>query len=112
MGSIHDVQFLHHLYVLLFYINDNRRLTNLNDLSNLAEVDEVIMLNNINLTNINGLNGITSFSKMTFVSNDSLTDFCSLTNVLKGISDAQSFGTIYNKYNPSFEDMQAGRCSE
>ncbi|WKK75993.2 hypothetical protein QYS49_00640 [Marivirga salinae] len=93
------------------FIFDNSQLSDLSGLENLVECPKLLILNNIRLVNIEGLEGISSSSDIRIDSNDSLTDFCSLTKFIKANKESIYFIARHNVYNPTIEDMVQDKCS-
>lgn len=94
-----------------FFLSNNNLLTNLNGLENLKQIPQIIILNNLNLISVNGLGGITSSANIGILSNDSLTDFCSLVQFVQANSQTIEFSAGFNSYNPSLEDLINNNCS-
>jgi hypothetical protein len=68
-------------------------------------------MDNLNLISINGLEGITSSSNIGIVSNDSLTNFCSLVQFVQANSQTIQLSAGFNSYNPSLDDLINNKCS-
>lgn len=77
----------------------------------LAECPQLIILNNIRLANINGLEGVSSSSAIRIHSNDSLIDFCALSDFIKTHKETIYFIARHNVYNPTIEDMVQDNCA-
>ncbi|QTD39098.1 hypothetical protein JL193_07590 [Polaribacter batillariae] len=94
-----------------FFLSNNNLLTNLKGLENLKQIPQIIILDNLNLMSLNGLEGITSSANIGVLSNDSLTNFCSLVPFVQANSQTIKFSAGFNSYNPSLEDLINNNCS-
>lgn len=94
------------------YLENNPSLTNLNGLSNINSTRVLFIRGNESLTNLNGLEGIsTNLSSFDTINNNSLIDFCSLTAPFNSIT-IENYNVEGNAYNPSQQDIIDGNCSQ
>ncbi len=47
-----------------------------------------------------------------FLPNDQLKDYCAITNLINSDGLAGEYNVQNNAYNPTIEDIKAGRCSQ
>lgn len=92
---------------------ENTELTNISALSNLHKIGQsVFIVDNFVLSSLNGLESVESIpNELVIGGNDSLSDFCSIKEILKNRSP--NYTDIRNNLlNPSIEDIIAGNCSQ
>lgn len=85
---------------------------NLDFLSNIDDVLQLILMNNQNLTDISVLGDLSSIEEnLTLTNNINLSDFCSLQNLISnnGLIE-QDYNVSGNQFNPSFNDIINGDC--
>ncbi len=89
----------------------NPKLESIAALSNLKEVGYLLEIgNNDTLTSLEGLEGLEKVGTISIQRNKSLSDFCSLNNLINNNGFNGSFKTDANGYNPTLDDMKAGNC--
>ncbi|MDG4951268.1 protein phosphatase 1 regulatory subunit 42 [Weeksellaceae bacterium KMM 9724] len=95
-----------------FFIANNDALTSFNGLENLTSVYNLFVLENVNLTDISAIDNINTSTGMDFSSNDSLYDFCALSDFIEQNPEPHIFAARFNAYNPTVEDILNGDCTE
>lgn len=117
-------------------ISNNHELLNINDLSNLDSLGHIIIIQNGGLANINGLSNLSYLSSIniwgnysllnidglenvpfidggiSLSSNENLSDFCGIRNMLIQSEYSGVYNVYENKYNPTVEDIIEGRCKQ
>jgi len=118
-------------------IQGNSKLTSLKGFASLANVAGIYFTNNTALKNLDGLEKIKSLksgiqidtqSKLTNIDglanvegatsgiainqNALLTSFCGITKLVKGGGNTGGFQALGNGYNPTADDIKAGKCSK
>ncbi len=95
-------------------------LNNLNGLNNLKRVKS-IAIHFSGLESLNGLEKLTKVDgefliggdKYNYYGNNKLKNYCAITNLINsdGVERVE-YVVVGNAYNPSIEDIKAGRCSQ
>lgn len=103
-------------------IYDNENLQNIKDLESLNSVGGILWIgNNNNLQSLDGLNNLSMIGSDLSIGldregnsspNSNLTNYCSLTRLINSEGLKGDYNVANNKYNPTLEDIKAGRCSE
>lgn len=107
---------------------NNCFLTNLNSFSGLERINGNLIVNNNNIKQYNGnsfdivdgLRNLDGFSSLTFVEGDLeilrhssyLTDFCGIRNLLSNNGLMGSYIVENNDFNPTFQNIIEGNCSQ
>lgn len=94
------------------FIFDNAYLPTLLGLEKLKIVPQLLITNNIRLLNVDGLGGLTTCSDLRIDSNDSLVDFCAMTDFMQNNKENIAFAARMNSYNPTVEDFINGDCAK
>jgi len=86
---------------------------NIQGMNNLITVDGNIQIyNNDNLTNLDGLTSLEIMNGIfVIINNKELTDLCGIKNILLN-SSTDSVYINQNAFNPTFQDIVAGNCSQ
>ncbi len=98
--------------VLEFSGNDN--LESLSGLENLTSTELLKIRSNKSLENLKGLDNLNFIKIGTIIDyNEKLTNFCAIADVINSDGfDGYFSGYGGNAYNPTIEDIKAGRCSQ
>lgn len=90
----------------------NDQLENLKGLENLREAGILYVAGNSQLSSLDGLSSLLTVSNNFKISgNESLKDFCAITNLIDGGGVENEFDISFNAFNPSVDDLAAGNCS-
>ena len=95
-------------------ISSNSSMLDLEGLNNLQIVNDYFFIfGNYNLNNLNGLEGLSTVnSELSISLNKSLYDFCGINNLIFNGTINGDFLTQGNAYNPTYQDMLDGNCSQ
>jgi hypothetical protein len=89
----------------------NDMLENIDGFSNLTHIGTDFKLSaSPSIINLNGLSNLQSASAISINNNASLYDYCGIKELLT--NDGANFGSYYNRYNPTKEEVINGLCSE
>jgi len=112
--SLTDIEVLSNLnWVQILRIVDNPKLTNIDALTELQTVHNMIDIrDNSSLVNLDGLSNLKYTSIISIKNNSVLSDFCGLNNLITNYDFSGSFETIGNAYNPSTKDIENGNCRQ
>ncbi len=93
-------------------IMNNSKLTSLDGFGKLNSVKaDVYIIDNTSLVDIGALNTITEVNKIHFEGNDQLINYCSIIDVLQTLNSNKIFFQ-YNGFNPTFQEIQDGKCTQ
>jgi hypothetical protein len=96
---------------LYMEISDCDGLTNLSGLEELIEIERLQILDNPSLVSLSGLDNVNRVANFIVVNNNrELRNFCALTNLFQSNGLSGSWDVNGNFINPSFQDMNDGRC--
>lgn len=96
-----------------FVILDNNAITSINGLNSLSAIGNDFEIRDTNIENLNGLSSLSSIGgKFELFGNDSLVDFCELQVFLSGDGLVGNFVVMWNKFNPTKQDIIDGNCSQ
>jgi hypothetical protein len=88
-------------------------LGNINGFSNLRSIGRIILADNNSLQNLNGFESLELIQSFIEIEeNESLTDFCGLTNVLTLNGLQGEYRVSDNAFNPTQQDIIDGNCSQ
>lgn len=91
----------------------NDKLESLEALTNLEVIRTRLEINNCSsLISLNGLENIHILGSTVIRRNHVLSNYCALQYVMNNGDFPGEFSALYNEYNPSKEDIQAGECSQ
>ncbi len=93
-------------------IMNNPKINSLNGFGKLNRViSDVYIVDNISLTDVESLNTISEINNIHFEGNEQLINYCSILDLLQTLQSNNIFFQ-YNGYNPTFQEIQNGKCSQ
>lgn len=94
------------------HIANNQSLENIDGLSNIERIENLVIINNDLITHIDGLSNTTFIAnEIAIKKNDFLNDFCGLQTFYSNNDFIESYDVELNEYNPSQEQIINGECS-
>jgi hypothetical protein len=97
---------------LYLEISNCNGLTNLQGLEELIEVERLQILDNPELVSLSGIDNVSRVANFIAIQNNrQLRNFCALSNLFQS-NGLSSWSVNGNLINPSFQDMNNGRCEQ
>ena len=94
------------------YILNNPSLNDFSPLSNITLVKGSLTIGYSNLTNLDDLSNLNrTFGDVNIWYNSSLSDLCGLQNIVQGDNIDGIYNVHDNAYNPTFQNINDGNCS-
>jgi hypothetical protein len=97
----------------LLYIMNNPSLNDFSPLSNITLIKGSLTIANSNLTNLNDLSNLNrTFGDVNIFYNSALTNLCGLQNIVQSNNINGLYNVHHNAYNPTFQNINTGNCSQ